>query len=147
MEYHVRRNVDGRPEHFQITTAEGVPTVSVDAEEDVVAIVVYYHVRDVPKSKGMALDVAQMDALAIAWLEARAIPIARKRYDAAKAAELAADEAWTEALRGTEGVDEAERRRWARRHVAELDAAEAGRELDRARAALEALGVDMDMDE
>lgn len=139
-EYRIQRKVGMSGTQFSVTTEDGKPTVSVEAKEDTVSIIVYYLAAIRPKSHGLALSVEEMDALAQEWLVQRAVPIARKRYEAAKAADIEATQRALDAWEVTRATPEEERERWARYIIADRDANWAVAATERAQKALEALG-------
>jgi hypothetical protein len=134
--------VDGL--HFRVHEEGGALRASVQAEEDVASVVLYYQVGGEPRSKGMAFDIAVLDAIAEAWLEERAAPIARRRHEEARAQMAAAHEAAQEALAATRALSDDVRAIFARYVIADREARDAIRAEIIARKALEALGEEAD---
>lgn len=130
--------------HVSGGTTPPLPTVAVEWQDDTTAITQDYNHGNTQGRSALVLPVAAMDALAEAWMDARAVPLARKRYDAAKAAESEAIERAGYAFAVTQKHPEDERQRWARYIIASKDADVAMAEVDRARQALEALGEEVD---
>jgi hypothetical protein len=134
--------VDGL--RFRVHEEGGALRASVEAEEDVASVVLHYQVRGETRSKGMAFDIAVLDALAEAWLEERAVPIARRKYEDAKAREVVALAAYSEATDAVLALDE-EARRIAHRYGNAADRYRAVIiAVSRAGKALEALGEEVD---
>jgi hypothetical protein len=134
--------VDGL--HFRVHEEGGALRASVEAEEDVASVVLHYQVRGETRSKGMAFDIPVLDAIAEAWLEARAAPIARRKYEEAKARQAETLAAYSEAADAVLALDE-DARRVAHRYGSAADKYRAAqRATAHALRALEALGEEVD---